>query len=366
MKEGNNLSLREVSVAPGKTLILHGSASLTLLSGQVSVLGAPLPAGLKVRVRRWRTVPAFCVQASRFQLTLGEGSLVEEFEGNSIPQDWERAAETVLRRAEGGNTVAAVLGGVDVGKTTFTMFLANKALGFHPHPLKVNIVDSDPGQSDLGPPTTIGSCALTHLVYDLSFENPDRLLFVGATSPSQVQGKILKAVSVLCRESRGSFPLTVLNTDGWVDGEDAQAYKLRLLQAAEARCAVLLQGRETTGTLAEALEKEGLELMRVKASPAVRRRTREERKELRWQMYRKHLKTPAVKVLPLGKVKPPEAGFSLEKGSILGLYDAAERFLGLGVLKHVDWEKKTLKVLTSVDRPVEKVEVGQVFEDSAL
>ena len=66
-----------------------------------------------------------------------------------VNQDWRKLASRIVKPQQ----IVLVTGTTDVGKSTFCRFLADSALakGF-----KVACVDTDIGQSQIGPPTTIG------------------------------------------------------------------------------------------------------------------------------------------------------------------------------------------------------------------
>jgi len=349
-----------IKLNTNKTLFIKGPASLTLLYGNPSILGAPLKSGLKVKVRRARGLPVYSDSDSGFDVNLGEKASTVEVEGNSIPEDWEKATQTILAKAEGQNLVVMMLGGTDVGKTTFTVFLVNRALDRCPT-LKVQIIDADIGQSDIGPPATIGTFSPIDFVFDLFYEKPSETVFIGATTPSGVQNKMLGSIARLSNEGRNNFNITILNTDGWIDGEDAHDYKLRIVQHSKADFIIAIRSQEEMDMLSK-MHKEGYEILEVRASPVVKRRNRDERRELRFQAYQKYLQSSTSRVIHLKETKV--SGLEhLKAGSLLGLYDAQERFVGLGVLKEADLERGILKLTTPFRQRVQRTEVGQAVVD---
>ncbi|MBA7545382.1 hypothetical protein ES705_37749 [subsurface metagenome] len=72
--------------------------------------------------------------------------LTEEY---FMPGDWIEIANIILKSRE----AVLVLGATDTGKSICTLLFANF---WAKHGRKVGIVDVDMGQSDLGPPTTMG------------------------------------------------------------------------------------------------------------------------------------------------------------------------------------------------------------------
>lgn len=94
--------------------------------------------------------------------------------------EWESTLDAIA--AAGGLTV--MLGGTDVGKTTFTRQLVNRAVRAG---RRVAIVDADLGQSEIGPPGCIGLGIAESSVRALSELAPRALAFVGSTSPPGFQ-----------------------------------------------------------------------------------------------------------------------------------------------------------------------------------
>lgn len=72
--------------------------------------------------------------------------MTQEYQINA---DWKRLAEQIVKP----NQRVLVLGASDTGKTTFCRYLIDTA---RTAALKVALVDADIGQSQIGPPTTVG------------------------------------------------------------------------------------------------------------------------------------------------------------------------------------------------------------------
>jgi len=348
-----------IELKKNKTLIVNGPAVLSLMEGQASVLGALLPLKQKFKVRDGRALPVYCETDSRFQVILGGRSSTAEFEGNTIPEEWNAASQTILKTTERGGINTIVIGGIDVGKTTFTVFLVNKALAKN---LKVNVVDADIGQSDIGPPGTIGIYSPKNYIYDLFYEEPDSLLFIGSVSPSGVQSKMLDAISATCHESKGRFNLTILNTDGWIEGEEAGNYKLNMVKNAEADFIVTIYSSNEMDSLLGKIKEQGWCVLQLKSSFSIRKRNREERRKLRWQAYQRYMRNSSLRVVSLNSVRISGLD-SYQKGVLAGLYEAPKKFSGLGVIDELHLEKGLLKIFTPVRQPFNEIEIGQTVVD---
>jgi polynucleotide 5'-hydroxyl-kinase GRC3/NOL9 len=73
---------------------------------------------------------------------------------------------------------------------------------------------------------------VTKPVTDLFNLEAENAFFIGLTSPSTAVNKVVEGLSFkLKREIFESNPdFIVINTDGWVEGEDAVNYKVNLLR----------------------------------------------------------------------------------------------------------------------------------------
>ncbi|HAV42591.1 TPA: polyhydroxyalkanoate depolymerase, partial [bacterium] len=125
-------------------------------------------------------------------------------------EDWEKKAAEILSSGR----IIIVIGAVDTGKTTLVTYLANKAAEGGK---VVGIVDADIGQSDIGPPTTIGLGMIKEPVEDLRKITPADLYFVGSLSP---KGHLLPMVVGTRRMVEHAFQLgaqkVIIDTTGLI------------------------------------------------------------------------------------------------------------------------------------------------------
>lgn len=400
----------------GKSLLVSGPASVTLLKGKASVLGAALPTGSRVIVRMGRALPFETSRDCLFDVVLGEGAKVEEFVGSTIPESWRAAVKRVLSLPN--PCTAMVLGDVDCGKTTLCTFLANNSLS---KGSKTAIVDADVGQSDIGPPTTVGLSLITEPVTDPFSLEAITLYFVGHTSPSGITDRVIHGITAMKqRVDELGADFTVINTDGWVQGEAAGSYKVAVVNEISPAVVIAVQQGEELEHILTAVEKEGFETLRLTSSPAAQKRDREERRRLREQGYRKFLRGAALRLLPVSwlrleytfldleeknhiqrreelekilgsrikhyeehlsgllvvlrrgnHVNEEDAEKSLHKkvyvihegeehGLLVGLLDRNREFLGLGTIRDIDYEKRVLRLYTPYRGKISVIQFGQV------
>ena len=119
--------------------------------------------------------------------------------------------------------VTLVIGVVDAGKTTLVTRLA--AALASPGDL-VGVVDADLGQSDIGPPTTVG-LGLVHGAIDrLDQAEVVALEFLGVTSPAHCLRQTASATARLVKHALEIGCRRVLvNTSGLVEGNLGRALK---------------------------------------------------------------------------------------------------------------------------------------------
>ncbi len=124
---------------------------------------------------------------------------------------------------------ALVVGSTDTGKT---FWLTEAARALTQAGRSIAVVDCDLGQSEIGPPGTVGAAfvpaghASFRTLRDLP---PLASYFVGATSPVCHGLETAVAACQITRAARKKRPDALLiDTDGWISGPQAIAFKRRL------------------------------------------------------------------------------------------------------------------------------------------
>jgi len=408
------------TVDKGRTLLVDGPASVNVLSGQVEVLGAVLKTGVKMVIRGGKRIPLEVKEKAEFDLMLGEKAALNEVEGSTIPVSWEKAADEVLGREK--PLTVMVVGGVDSGKTSFCAYLANRALKQR---RSVAIIDADLGQSDLGPPSSIGFCRFTKPVVDPFEIGAESVCFIGVTSPSGAVSKVIEGIASMKEKAlRRGVGVLIINTDGWIEGEDAVRFKVALAKQIEPNLIVGIQEHNELTFLLGALT--GTQNLAVETARAVRKRDREERKLLRELGYKKYLKGARTESFPLRWVRVSGVAFGTsvppsrermtrmeellgatplyceatpdlvfivldkeqwvdeelvknleqrlnvkvrvvregdEEGLLVALHDVEENFLGIGVLEGIDYDRRVVRVYTPVREGVAYLDLGRVKLD---
>jgi polynucleotide 5'-hydroxyl-kinase GRC3/NOL9 len=403
-------------VKTGKTLLVDGPASVSPLSGKISILGAPLKIGEKIVVREGKRLPLWVKKQASLEFLLGEGASFNEVDEN-VSSSWEDIAKQIFFLNKPATIM--VIGGVDSGKTSFCTFLANEAVM---KKWKAGIIDADLGQSDVGPPSTVGFTFVTEPVKDLFDIDAQDAVFIGSTSPSESINRVIEGlIQLKNRIMEEGVDLLVINTDGWVEGEEAAAYKIRMVNKVSPNAIVgMQQGNELTPIL-NALP--GYKTIVVDSPQLIQPRSREKRKILRELGYKKYLKSAKTQSLSFNWIKLKdsllgaggplpykrlktlqnllgtrlvyceETGAAIfavlhknetvteeqlkdaeeyfgkrvkvmrdgdEEGLLVGLKDEEDKFLGIGILNGVDYKRKLLKVYTPVSEKVSILYLGHI------
>jgi len=197
-----------------------------------------------------------------------------------------------------------MLGAVDVGKTTRAAVLANVVCRVG---RRVAIVDADIGQSDLGPPTTVGLGTLDRPARRMT-EIPLRAMhFVGDTSPQATQRFLTAGIRRLVATARERGAATVIvDTTGWVEGRAGIAAKLREVEAAAARHVVAIQRDDEVEPILERLPA-GVLVHRLRPHPRTRPRSGVERRAFRERQFERYFRGAATRVLDLRVLRQERA-----------------------------------------------------------
>ncbi|MEM3627036.1 MAG: Clp1/GlmU family protein [Candidatus Bathyarchaeia archaeon] len=407
-------------IKSGKTLLVDGPASVSVISGKVEVFGYTVNSTDKIVIRDGKRLPFIVEDDAIFDISLGENARIEEVDGKTIPPSWVKSFEELLN-LQIKHIVAMVLGTIDSGKTSFCTYLTNKLLS---KKRTVAILDGDLGQSDIGPPCTVSYAFVTKPLTDLFNLEAENAYFIGVTSPSAAIQKVIDGLVKLEKEIlSNNVDSIIINTDGWIEGEEAVNYKVQLVKELNPNITFYIQRKDELMPILNALPE--FRKVIIESPPTIKQRSREKRRSLRELGYIKYLKNAKVQSLPLSWLKIEEGELlspvkpcendeqtkiiqeilgikplqlmelsdeirivvngrqwiredyikkaeeflkkkitiirrNEEKGLLAGIYNAKRKFLGIGILKDVDYTKKTLKIYTPVSGEISIIILGKV------
>jgi polynucleotide 5'-hydroxyl-kinase GRC3/NOL9 len=355
-------TVRTIRAEAGKTLMITGPASFQLIGGKASVLGAPLGSSRNIVVRGKQT-PIEIRFSSSFRIGLGDDASVEEIDGSTIPLSWNEAGSALVELGEG---TVVVIGGADTGKTTLCTFLSN-VLALEDK--EVAVVDADIGQTDLGPPTTMGAGEVTAPAVSLSQIEPSERLFIGITSPGYAKGKVIRSVKRLVSYHTRPGTIVIVNTDGWVEGSEAVQYKLEMLDELQPDITLGVGGE-----ISEVLQAGNRTTLLVGSPDTIRERTRVDRRELRALGYRKYLAGASLRTFHMNGVKlrhclrpddldlsrVPRLQLQNLKDTIVGFLDSDDFLQEIGILKDVVPSSRISKIWSRILDAPSRIEIGDV------
>ena len=413
-----------VKESRGTIIKVEGPASIQVLEGAISVLGSLVKPKERLVIPKYKSLTIEFIEDSTVELRLGGEAKVEKLTETMIPSEWRIAAETILSQASKPIS-CIILGDVDSGKTTFCTYLANYALS---NGFKVGIIDKDPGQTEISVPTTIGLGIIEKPIYSLEQVEAVTAKFIGSTSPASVIQRVITATKQLYEEalSRGC-DLIIINTSGWVNGRGARELKYGVISAIHPQHAVLIQKANEVEHLVKPFEKSDINIIRVQPSPAIKPKTRDERRARRESIYRNYFAKARVrkvnlsstklmftlfttgarlsdealreygKALSLDLIYGEESKDSLflvnrepiqdkvkieeeakrvyekedvvltwlgeEKGLMVGLLAPDLSYLGLGLIREIDYVKRVMELLTPVEGTISVIQVGLIKLD---
>jgi polynucleotide 5'-hydroxyl-kinase GRC3/NOL9 len=257
---------------------------------------------------------------------------------------WRAAVERA-----GAARVTLVLGATDTGKTSLTTHLAARLAA---EGRSVAVVDADLGQSDIGPPTTVGLGRIRPPLLRLGDAEVLGLYFVGATSPEGHLAGTVTGTRVLTERARQlGFERVIVDTSGLIQGELGRRLKRRKIEEVDPDLVLCLQRADECEHILRDCPAGGRpDIVRLPAATAARRRSAEERRLYRQRSFETYLAAARPVRLDLRRVvlRPPVPALDDCDGVLAGLEDARQETLGLGVVRTVEPAARTMVVLTPV------------------
>ena len=286
-------SLETIEMEEGRCILVKGPAGVEVQEGELSVLGKKLRAKEHLVIPKGKAVPMRASVKSVLRVLAGGIKQIK----NDVPQQWWDAIDALERSEK--PVVAPIVGGTDTGKTTMTTFLGNTLLK---KKVKVAVVDADVGQSDIGPPCSIAMGVLNRPVTSISELEVEDAYFVGATTPSAYPHRVVAGVKLMVERalSLGS-EIVLVDTPGWVLGRRARELNITLIYALQPSIVIALQEREEAEGILRTFTHSKIRVLRLPAIEAYKR-DRETRKFLRERAYRQHLSGGKLVTLDANKV----------------------------------------------------------------
>jgi polynucleotide 5'-hydroxyl-kinase GRC3/NOL9 len=225
-----------------------------------------------------------------------------------------------------------LLGETDTGKTTFANNLIKKLVE---KKKRVAFVDSDVGQSTIGPPTTIG-LKIVNNEYDLINKSFDELYFVGSLSPRGHFLPMLIGTYKLSRLFLNEVEATVIDTTGLVHGNLGMVLKFHKIELVEPQYVILFERNKELKPYKDILKNNNkINTILLNVSKDIKERGYEQRRKYREDQFKKYFDNANIKTLDLRRISTfpifNEFKYRAQKFNVLGLESGINNLLGIGI-----------------------------------
>lgn len=260
-------------------------------------------------------------------------------------RDWDNLAQKVVQSQQ----IVLVIGATDVGKSTFCRFLIERGVTSG---LKVGFVDADVGQSQIGPPTTIGLkvFAPNNLAANLEGVDgePDALYFVGWASPERhllqcVVGARLMVDAALKAEA----DFIVVDTTGYIEGDTAvilKQHKIELLKPTHLIC--LHRSRELEAIIAPFESDGAIQIHRLSPHRSVTPKSDDFRRKYRESSFTRYFSDCVQEMLPFDQIRGQRTPFFNGRQANLKEQEMLSDFVDDRAF-HAEWGHRSLALVTA-------------------
>jgi polynucleotide 5'-hydroxyl-kinase GRC3/NOL9 len=249
--------------------------------------------------------------------------------------------------------VTMVIGRNDTGKTTLVTRLASELAR---RGSTVGVVDADLGQSDVGPPTTIGLGRIRAPIERLAQAEVMALHFIGVTSPARCVHETAEATARLAAHAlRNGCDRLLVDTCGMVEGDVGRALKRIKLERVAPDLVIALQREGECEPILEACAAAGRPVIVRLPAPATTPRSINARRRHRERMLAEHLTGATPKAFDLAQFDlrsaPGTRGLAVVDLSdvLVGLDGRDGWTVGVGRLSDVEVARGRLIIDTTLD-----------------
>ncbi len=313
--------MNRISLSKGEGIILRSPASFNTVTGEIEVWG------------RVTEKASILLEGIDLLITARTDSTID-VDGyymkirEPIPHWWDSLPSYLVGKK------SLFLGRTDSGKSSSILYLANKMVS-EGNP--VTLLNSDIGQSDLGPPGVISLKHLNSPVIHTKLLEPDFIYFIGDKTPVGHFLPMMKGILDALKESRTNTIL--INTTGFVDGGSARVLKNFKIEFTEPDVIVAIERKK--GDLEHIIKNipKEIEVKRV-ISPVYNTKSPSYRISTRKALIRKYLQDGHVRKFRLEEImlKNTFIGTGIEKPEYAPIL---EDLLGVKVY----WVEESLDML---------------------
>jgi polynucleotide 5'-hydroxyl-kinase GRC3/NOL9 len=240
--------------------------------------------------------------------------------------------------------ICYVIGSNDSGKSTFCKFLADNLAKY----FRTVYIDCDPGQSLIGPPTTVG---LEKLFQSGKEKQTQYLYFVGSTTP---RGHLLQSLAGIKKLTEKAIDLgaqrIILDSCGFVLDQVAREFQFRTIDLIQPDYLIVLhRPGDDFRWVSNFRRHPRINLDRLSVSSSVIPRTPAERKKYREQKFKNFFENAVSQAMILrgigfhGRI-PDLQNPERHRNRLVALCNAENFVITLGIVQNINLTGKTIQV----------------------
>ncbi len=260
--------------------------------------------------------------------------------------------------------VVFLIGGIDTGKTTFGLELVNRAMRAG---MSCAYVDSDVGQSTVGPPTTIGLrfCRPDGEATLDSLRAADSLSFIGSIAPKGHLLPMVTGTAKLTQRAReAGCDMVAIDTSGLVEGVHGQMLKYSKLDLIQPDWVLAFErGGELEPIVGIARRFSPAKVLELGVGGQVEARTAEERMSFREEQFAAYFAGDVsrwrIKPTVFMPTLPPEFDLAMLDSLVVGMENGKGSCVGIGILEY-DSAGEVLRMVSPVADGVRGLRLGSV------
>jgi len=287
----------EVGLRAGEILRVTGPARITVVDGEVVLVGAKYTRGKSFVIHELRSYGLKALTDAKLSIVVGSGGSFEYVSSeDEVVDSWLEISDHIAKSSARPLKVV-VIGPVESGKTTLSAFLSNY---LSQKGLNTCLVEGDVGQEDLAIPATIALTKITKSFVwqrELSF---DDIRFVGCISPQYCRAEVIAGLLDLINANVSRCEAFIINTDGWVSSEGGLTHKLEIIRWVKPTYVLVLS--EFIHKFLKEVLSNSTEVIYVKPPRNVKPRDVNDRRNLRSEAYRRYFSNASIRTLRLGEV----------------------------------------------------------------
>jgi len=278
--------------------------------GTLNVFGMPIPLNRSLPLRRGQHC-FHAVTETRFQLS---GNFVQIEGFTPIREHMKLHAELEkLRQNSARGPRVLIVGPTDSGKSTLCQTLLNYAVRDNRKPA---FLDLDPGQSAFFP-GTLSAALVSEMTIDKDFveyENP-LMYFYGFTAPSKALPLYKRKIRSLANGVESSCSNAcdgiIVNTPGWVDGNDAIETIGFMINALDINVVVVLKDDKLVPIISTYLHSIDQTIIHIPSPTTITARSAELRSQYRDSIIHKYFFGPNDEFHPFEAPRIPFREFTI-------------------------------------------------------